>query len=96
MKALKWISMVTVSMGMACAFSAASASDPGKGWDIYHTGQGERIGRAAPGQPASGGFDVYQMGMGEPIHAAAHQGSTQSSAGQSWDIYHIGMGEPVR
>ncbi|MBI3433012.1 MAG: hypothetical protein HY018_12480 [Hydrogenophilales bacterium] len=97
MKALKWIYMVTVSMGMACAFAAAPArSDPGKGWDIYNTGQGERIAQAAPDQPASSGFDAFQMGMGEPIHAAAYQGNSQSSAGQSWDIYHIGSGEPLR
>ena len=97
MKALKWISMVTISMGMACAFAAAPArSDPGKGWDMFNTGQGERIAPTAPGQPASSGFDMFQMGLGEPIHAAAYQGTTQSRAGQGWDMYRTGREEPLR
>lgn len=97
MKIVKCIYVVAISTVTAGVLVAAPAmAAPGKGWDMFNSGQGDRIGPPASSQPASSGFDMFQMGLGEPVHATGYKAAMQSHAGQGWDMYQTGSGQALR
>lgn len=99
----------TASLSFALGLSAAllampAQSAPGKGWDVFNSGQGDSIHATSgymgtsTGGSAGKGFDVFRTGSGDPIPASGHGyvgTSTGGSAGKGWDVFNMGLGDKI-
>lgn len=103
--------MKTVRMSVALASMVGAttlflapvslSATPGMGWDVFYTGEGERISTYQM-TPATGiegqGFDVFNVGDGVKIEnfAPAYVGtSLGSEASDGWDVFRVGEGDPL-
>jgi hypothetical protein len=105
-------SSVAVTILAAGAFSllvpqlstAADMNQPGKGWDTFQSGSGQRLPdysqaymgtsmNSAPGQ----GWDVFHSGAeGAVPVTTSYKGTSMSpSTGQGWDVFHSGVGDRI-
>lgn len=82
----------------------AFADQPGKGWDTFQTGAGERISVSESGSHTNAvlsgapgkGWDTFHTGAGEPIRPLAQQDMAMNGVpGKGWDTFHAGAGEPI-
>lgn len=99
--------MKTVRMSIAIAsmflvVPASMAGEPGMGWDVFYTGEGERISRSYERTPGTGteglGFDVFNVGDGVKIDdfQQAYMGTSMGSeASDGWDVFRVGEGDPL-
>lgn len=77
-------------------------ADPGKGWDVFNTGAGEKISVPPASRPsivagAGKGWDVFNTGTGQPLQLLPnYQGvSSHPGHGQGWDVFRAGVGEKL-
>lgn len=76
---------------------AADMHQPGKGWDMFQSGSGEKVSsdntgtamNSAPGQ----GWDVFYSRVEGEVPITTRQQGSDIAPGKGWDIYHIGRGD---
>jgi hypothetical protein len=104
MKTFKTAALIPAFIGLAGALlSTVAMAGPGQGWDVFHSGQGERIPASSQNVSASNtksagkGWDVMRTGAGEPIPVSGQSVdiSNSRSAGKGWDVMRTGAGEPI-
>jgi hypothetical protein len=96
------LASITGAASLLLAAPALSAT-PGMGWDVFYTGEGERIESsydqatglsAVPGQ----GFDAFRSGDGVRISSfdKAYMGTSLGSAATAgWDTFRVGDGDAL-
>ncbi len=74
----------------------------GMGWDVFYTGEGDRVSSSYQRTPASGiegqGFDVFNVGEGVKLQdfQNAYVGTSMGSgASDGWDVFRVGEGDPL-
>lgn len=99
---MKTIRMSIAIAGMFLLVPAAMAAEPGMGWDVFYTGEGETISRSYERSPATGtegqGFDVFHAGDGVKIDdfQGRYMGTSMGSeASDGWDVFRVGEGDPL-
>lgn len=99
---MKSLKTASVLLGLAGALlSTAALSAPGRGWDFYNIGAGDRIpvgaqSANAPGAASAGkGWDFYNNGAGQRIPVSTQAAATDAGAGKGWDFYSMGLGERI-
>lgn len=104
MKSIKTASLIATVMGLSgLTLAPVALSDPGKGWGIFNTGDGDRIDAAvyvgtAMGGSAGQGYDLFRSGDGVPLTdvRSDYVGTSMSdNAGLGWDLFHSGDGEKL-
>lgn len=105
MKNLNTVSRFATMLGLTGALLAAPAfSAPGKGWDAFNLGQGDRIHDSghymgtAMSNSAGKGFDVFRTGTGDPLPETgkSYLGTSMGgSAGKGWDAFNLGQGDRI-
>lgn len=105
MKSSKTATVFATFLGLSgLGLAPAALSAPGNGWDIFNSGDGDRIHASAAymgtamGSSAGKGYDLFRAGTGEPL-SAPHSGyvgtSMSDNAGQGWDLFHSGDGQKL-
>lgn len=104
MKTVRMSFMLASMAGAATLLLTAPASiagTPGMGWDVFYTGEGERLGtyQMTPATGTEGqGFDVFNVGDGVKVtdFSKAYIGtSLGSKASAGWDVFRTGEGDPL-
>ena len=83
--------------------TAAGGHQPGQGWDVFRSGEGEMVSHQAYQGTSMGnagqGWDVFNARSGgeEPLPSgnARYQGTSAARTGQGWDVFRSGEGEPI-
>lgn len=105
MKSSKTTTLIATLLGLSgLALAPAALSAPGNGWDIFNSGDGDRIQASASyvgtamGGSAGKGYDLFHAGVGEPLSDArtGYLGTSMGdNVGQGWDLFHSGEGEKL-
>jgi hypothetical protein len=104
MKTVRMSFMLASMVGAATLFLAVPVSmsaTPGMGWDVFYTGEGERIStyQMTPATGSEGqGFHQFNVGDGVKVEdfSKAYIGtSLGSEASDGWDVFRVGEGDPL-
>jgi hypothetical protein len=103
MRTIKTASLISGFLGVSAVLvsTAAMSATPGKGWDVFNVGQGERITAVAKGADTSKGspgkgWDVMRTGAGERVPDYSQDSKGESSrASKGWDVFNMGLGDPI-
>lgn len=105
MKSSKTATLIATVLGLSgLALAPAALSAPGNGWDIFNSGDGDRIHASAAyvgtamGGSAGQGYDLFGGGDGVPlsdIRSDYVATSMSDNAGQGWDLFHSGEGQKL-